>query len=74
MKNLTETIRTEAVNLGITNFEVVNEVSIMVEGREIYQVIPEKVACEVIEDFINYDSFRAHNFDFDGVTYYFVKQ
>jgi hypothetical protein len=74
MKTLTETIRTEAVNLGITNFEVVNEVSIMVEGREIYQVIPEKVAITVIEDFINHDGFVAHSFDFDGVTYYFVKQ
>jgi len=74
MKNLTETIRTEAVNLGIINFDVVNEVSIMVKGREIYQVVPEKVACEVIEDFINHDGFGAHSFDYDGVTYYFVKQ
>jgi hypothetical protein len=34
MKNLTETIRTEAENLGIENFKVINETSIMIEGRE----------------------------------------
>jgi len=72
MKNLTETIRTEAENLGIENFEV-NEVSIMVEGREKYQVVPELLAEEVLEDFKNYDGFEAHSFEFDGVTYYFVK-
>ncbi|MFH2032065.1 MAG: hypothetical protein ABIJ40_15830 [Bacteroidota bacterium] len=74
MKNLTETIRTEAENLGVENFEVVNETSIIIEGREKYQVVPEQVAEEVLEDFKNYDGFEAHSFDFEGVTYYFVKQ
>jgi len=75
MKTLNETIRTEAKNqLGIDNFEVVNEVSIMVEGREKYQVVPEEVAETVLEDFKNYDGFKAANFYFEGVTYYFVKQ
>lgn len=74
MKNLTETIRTEAENLGIENFEVVNETSIRVEGREKYQVVPEKFAVEVLEDFRNYDGFPAHSFDFEGETYYFVMQ
>lgn len=73
MKNLTETIKTEAENLGIEKFEV-NEVSIMVEGREKYQVVPEEVAETILEDFKNYDGFEAHSFDFNGLTYYFVKQ
>ena len=75
MKTLNETIRTEVENqLGIENFEVVNEVSIMVEGREKYQVVPEEVAETVLEDFRNYDGFKAAKFDFEDVTYYFVKQ
>lgn len=75
MKNLNETIREEAKNqLGIETFEVVNETSIMVEGREKYQVVPEEVAETVLEDFKNYDGFKAANFDFEGINYYFVKQ
>ena len=75
MKNLNETIREEAKNqLGIETFEVVNETSIMVEGREKYQVVPEKVAETVLEGYRNYDGFKAANFDFEGITYYFVKQ
>jgi len=73
MKNLTETIRTEAENLGIENFEVIKEVCIIIEGREKYQVVPELLAEEVLEDLKNYDGFEAHSFEFDGVTYYFVK-
>lgn len=75
MKTLNETIRQEVESqLGIETFEVVNETSIMVEGREKYQIVPEEVAETVLEDFKNYDGFKAANFDFDGVTYYFVKQ
>jgi hypothetical protein len=75
MQNLNETIRAEVKNqLGIEIFEVVNEISIMVDGREKYQVVPEEVAETVLEDLKNYDGFKAANFDFEGVTYYFVKQ
>ena len=75
MKTLNETIKTEVVNqLSIENFEVVNEISIMVDGKEKYQVVPEEVAETILEDFKNYDGFKAANFDFEGVTYYFVKQ
>lgn len=75
MKTLEQTIREEAESqLGIETFEVVNETSIMVDGREKYQVVPEQVAETVLEDFKNYDGFKAANFNFEGVTYYFVKQ
>lgn len=75
MKTLNETIRQEVESqLGTSTFEVVNETLIMVEGREKYQVVPEQVAETVLENFKNYDGFKAANFDFDGVTYYFVKQ
>lgn len=74
MKNLTEKIRTEAEKIGIENFEIVNEISIRIEGREKYQVVPENIAVEVLENYRNYDGFPAHSFEFEDVTYYFVKQ
>lgn len=55
-------------------FEIKNECSVMVDGREVFQVQPEEVAKEVLEDFKNFDGFEAASFDFNGETYYFVKQ
>lgn len=75
MKNLTDTIRKEIIeNDLVENFEIINDCSIVVEGKEKFQVQPENVAEEVLEDFKNYDGFHAHSFDFDGETYFFVKQ
>lgn len=75
MTNLIDIIRTEAENqLGIENFEVLNEVSIVVNGVEKYQVVPKEVAETVLADFCNCDGFNAANFDYEGTTYYFVKQ
>lgn len=75
MTTLLDTIKNEVVNtLGIENFTVVNEMSIIVDGHEKFQVVNESVAEEVLEDFKNYDGFAADNFDFEGETYYFVKQ
>jgi YHS domain-containing protein len=75
MKNLTETIRQEIIeNDLVENFEIINECSVMVNGKEKFQVQPENVAQEVLEDFKNYDGFEAHSFNCKGETYYFVKQ
>lgn len=71
---LTEKVRSEAEKYGIEDFEVVDEISIRINGREKYQVVPEKYAVEVLDNFRNYDGFPAHSFDFEGETYYFVLQ
>ena len=79
MKTLEQTIRQEAENLGMTNFRISEDcvvLDIYDENSQLekYQIVPEEVAETVLEDFKNYDGFRAANFDFEGVTYYFVKQ
>ncbi len=48
------------------------EVQDVTKGK--YQVVDEGTAKEVIEDFKNYDGFPAPSFEFEGETYYFVKQ
>jgi len=64
MKNLTETIRIEAEKIGIEDFEVVDEISIRINGREKYQVVPEEYAKEVLDDsdgtFRDCEGFPAH--------------
>lgn len=75
MKTLTETIKQEIIENGLVeNFEIVDDYSVRVDGKEKFQVQPKNVAEEVLEDFKNYDGFEAHSFDFEGETYYFVKQ
>lgn len=79
MKTLEQTIREEAENLGMTNFKIAEDCGVLAiydenSQLEKYQIVPEEVAETVLEDFKNYDGFKAANFDFEGVTYYFVKQ
>lgn len=79
MKTLEQTIREEAENLGMTNFRISQDCSVLAiydENTQLekYQIVPEQVAITVLEDFKNYDGFKAANFDFEGITYYFVKQ
>jgi hypothetical protein len=79
MKTLKETIKEEAENLGMTNFKIAEDCGILAiyneDSRlEKYQILPENEAANVLEDFRNYDGFKAANFEFEGVTYFFVKQ
>ena len=63
-----------ARDLGLEEFQIQNNSVLDQNGREVYQIQPENIAREVLEDFRNFDGFTAHSFDFEGVTYYFVKQ
>ena len=63
-----------ARDLGLEEFQIKNNSVLDQTGREVYQIQPENIAREVLEDFRNFDGFPAHSFDFEGVTYYFVKQ
>ena len=75
MKEFNEKIRQEVeIQLGIETFEILSDTSIMVNGREKYQVVTEDDATEVIEDFMNYDGSKSKYFEFDGITYYFILQ
>ena len=75
MKNLIETIKYEVkTQMEFTNFAVNENNEVMINGKAKFQVLPEEVAETVLDDFKNYDGFKAVNFDFEGVTYYFVKQ
>lgn len=74
-KTLTQAIEESIKDNDLADvFEIKNECSVIVDGREVYQVQPEEVAKDVIEDFRNYDGFEAPGFYFNGKTYYFVKQ
>jgi len=50
----------------------------IIENNTSYHVYDEKTASEVAENedgsFRNYDGSECINFDFEGETYYFVKQ
>jgi len=75
MKTLKEQITSEVKNqMGYTDFSVNENNEVIMNGHAKFQVVPESVASKVIEDFRNYDGFKAVNFDFEGETYYFVKQ
>ena len=64
-----------AMDFGLLEeFEIQNNSVLDQNGREVYQIQPENIAREVLEDFRNFDGFPAHSFDFEGTTYYFVKQ
>ena len=76
VKNLSIEAATEAVmDFGLLEeFQIKNNSVLDQTGREVYQIQPEDIAREVLEYFRNFDGFPAHSFDFEGVTYYFVKQ
>jgi len=63
-----------ARDLGLEEFQIKNNSVLDQTGREVYQIQPEDIAREVLEDFRNFDGFPATYFNFEGVTYYFVKQ
>ena len=69
MKAFNEKIRQEVESqLGIETFEILSDTSIMVNGREKYQVVTEDDAKEVIEDFMNYDGSKSKYFEFISVN------
>ena len=78
MKTLNETIReelNEKFNVENCEIEILDDTLILIDGREKYQVVDENTAIEVLgDDLRNFDGFKAQNFNFEGVTYYFVKQ
>ena len=75
MTTFNDKIRQEVESqLGIETFDILSDTSIMVNGREKFQVVSEDDAKEIIEDFINYDGYPAKYFEFDGIIYYFILQ
>jgi len=75
MKTLNETIREEVKKqMGYTDFAVNNDTELVITSKKRFQIVPESEAAEMMEDFCNYDGFKAVNFEFEGTRYYFVKQ
>jgi hypothetical protein len=78
MKTLEEIIKEELnkqFNFEDQNIEIVNEMLIKINGVEKFNVVDKDTAIEVLgEDLLNYDRFKAENFNYEGVIYYFLKQ
>lgn len=81
MKNFNETIREAIIeNDLVENFEIINDFEIKNADMNhvLFHVYDEKTASEVAENedeiFRNYDGTECITFDFEGLTYYFVKQ
>jgi hypothetical protein len=78
MKTLEQTIReelNEKFNVENCEVEILDDTLILIDGIEKYQVVDENTAIEILGDELrNFDGFKAQIFDFEDVTYYFVKQ
>jgi hypothetical protein len=78
MKTLEEIIKEELnkqFNFEDQNIEIVNEMLIKINGVEKFNVVDKDTAIEALgEDLLNYDGFKAENFNYEGIIYYFLKQ